>query len=395
MIVGVKYKNHKTGEYSGRAYSYLCDLDNPEPGDLVVVPVKDGECEAMIAEVDIDPRTITGIQLKWVVKYVEAEEKPVDKPEENAADCGVNVRLDDLVLPEAAHQKIPSIEDAIILKQLPIIEDRIMELRGTVEKRVQQACSLVCTESTYKEIKRVRAELNKEFNALEKQRKAVKNAILEPYMRFEGIYKGCVATPYQQADKQLAERIRSVTDGLLAEKANAVLEYFVEYRASKGLDFPEFQRVNIKITMSDSLKKLKDQAKEIIDHVAADVEAIRSMDYADEILVEYKKDFMLNAAVYQVVERHKAIEAEQAAEVIRREQAALQEQAAENVRMEAEEQQEVILQGPAVKPNKEHDGYEESEAATYTTAFRVIGTLDQLKALKQFLVEGGYIYEQL
>lgn len=401
MIVGVKYKNERTGEYGGRAYSYHCELKEPKVGDIVVVPVKDSECEAMIAVLDVDPATVEGIQLKTITKYMETEVDSVDKTE-NQADAE-NVRLDDLVLPEPDHQDAPSIENAIVLKQLPIIEDRMKELGGAVEKRVQQACSLVCTEDTYKEIKKVRAELNKEFNALEEQRKAVKNAILGPYKKFEDIYNGCVATPYQQADKQLAERIRSVTDGLLAEKADAVLEYFVEYRASKGLDFPEFQRANIKVTMSDSLKKLKERAKEIIDHVATDVDVIRGMEYSEEILVEYKQDFTLSAAISRVDARHKAIEAAKAEEAARAAKAEEQQKIAAKVQREAEISAEVqqentaydaTLEAPVAKPIEAEKSVQEAKPITYKTSFRVVGTLEQLKALKQFLVEGGYEYEQ-
>lgn len=401
MIVGVKYKNDRTGEYGGRVYSYHCELKEPKVGDIVVVPVKDCECEAMIAVLDVDPATVDGIQLKTITKYVETEVDSVDKTE-NQADA-VNVRLDDLVLPEPAHQDAPSIENAIVLKQLPIIEDRMKELGGAVEKRVKQACSLLCTEETYKEIKKVRSELNKEFNAMEKQRKAVKNAILGPYKKFEDIYNECVATPYQQADKQLAERIRSVTDGLLAEKANAVLEYFVEYRASKGLDFPEFHRANIKVTMSDSLKKLKERAKEIIDCVASDVDVIRSMEYSEEILVEYKQDFTLSAAISRVDARHKAIEAAKAAEAARAAKAEAQQKVAAKVQQEAEIAAEVqqentahdaALEAPVAKPIEAEKALQEAKPTTYKTSFRVVGTLEQLKALKQFLVEGGYEYEQ-
>ena len=36
-----------------------------------------------------------------------------------------------------------------------------------------------------------------------------------------------------------------------------------------------------------------------------------------------------------------------------------------------------------------------SDERVYATSFRVVGTIAQLKALKTFLTEGGYNYEQL
>lgn len=398
MIVGVKYKNERTGKYGGRAYSYNCELEDPKDGDVVVAPVKDGECEAVIVELDVDPATTEGIQLKTITKRAE---NAADKAEGEGEPKTVNVSLDDLALPDSAHQEAPSIENAIVLKQLPIIEDRMRELGDAVKERVKQACSLVCTEDTYKEIKKVRAQLNKEFNELEEQRKKVKNAILDPYKAFENVYDECVAEPYRQADKQLAERIRGVTDGLLAEKTDEVLKYFEEYRTSKGLDFLEFEHANIRVTMSDSLKKLKEKAKDVIDHVAADVDVIRSMEYAEEILVEYKQDFMLNAALSRVKERHKAIEAAKAAEASRMERAISQKKAEESVQKEIEtmqkEERAAILEAPMERPleTEVKKAILDEKSVTYTTAFRVVGTLEQLKALKQFLNEGGYEYEQL
>lgn len=398
MIVGVKYKNERTGKYGGRAYSYNCELEDPKDGDVVVAPVKDGECEAVIVELDVDPATTEGIQLKTITKRAE---NAADKAEGEGEPKTVNVSLDDLALPDSAHQEAPSIENAIVLKQLPIIEDRMRELGGAVKERVMQACSLVCTEDTYKEIRKVRAQLNKEFNELEEQRKKVKNAILDPYKAFENVYDECVTKPYRQADKQLAERIRGVTDGLLAKKTDEVLKYFEEYRTSKGLDFLEFEHANIRVTMSDSLKKLKEKAKDVIDHVAADVDVIRSMEYAEEILVEYKQDFMLNAALSRVKERHKAIEAAKAAEASRMERAISQKKAEESVQKEIEtmqkEERTAILEAPMEKPleTEVKKTVPDEKPVTYTTAFRVVGTLEQLKALKQFLNEGGYEYEQL
>ena len=51
----------------------------------------------------------------------------------------------------------------IIVKQLPVIEDQLAAVKESITERVNQALSLVCTEDTYKDIKKVRAELNKEY----------------------------------------------------------------------------------------------------------------------------------------------------------------------------------------------------------------------------------------
>ena len=379
MIVSVKYKND-AGEYGGRAYSYYAELNRqPQVCDLVLAPVKDGEAEAMIVAVGIDPAEVAGIELKTITKFVEA--------------AAENVSLEDLELPAAVTEAegTLSIENAIILKQLPIIEDRLRELGERVAERVSRAVSLVCTEDTYKDIKKERAELNKEFETLEVQRKAVKSAILAPYSKFEETYKECVAEPYKAADKQLKGKIAEVEDGLKQAKEQEIREYFLEYRTSKGLDFPCFTVTRIKVNMTDSVKKLKERAKEIVDLVAKDVEAIRGMDHADEILVEYKQDFVLASAIARVTARHKAIEEEKVAEAKRMERDAARQRTAEAVQQV--EQEEMKAASPAVEAPATIET--PTPAKRYRTGFYVYGTLEDLKKLKAFLTEGGYEYEQL
>ena len=57
---------------------------------------------------------------------------------------------------------------------------------------------------------------------------------------------------------------------------------------------------------------------------------------------------------------------------------------------------------PAVEPDFEEKTAEEAPAEPEVTpanrfavSFRVVGTLEQLQAMKKFLIDGGYEYEQL
>ena len=69
-------------------------------------------------------------------------------------------------------------KELIIVKQLPQIEEHLKELSTEIDKKVESARSLVCTEENVKAIKQIRAELNKEFKEVEIQRKTVKEQIL-------------------------------------------------------------------------------------------------------------------------------------------------------------------------------------------------------------------------
>ena len=97
--------------------------------------------------------------------------------------------------------------ELIKVVQLPVIEEQLRSMKETVDKRVEEALSLVCTEETIQTVISARAELNKEFQELEEQRKEVKKAVLSPYERFETVYKECVSDAFKRADAALKSKV--------------------------------------------------------------------------------------------------------------------------------------------------------------------------------------------
>lgn len=295
-------------------------------------------------------------------------------------------------------------DNLIVVRQLPVIEDQLLQIKASVEARVGEVLALACTEDTYKAVKKARSELNKEYTELERRRKEVKAAILAPYEKFEALYKDCAGTLYAQADSQLKARISEVEEGLKQQRLDDLLAYFEEYRQSLGLD-PElatFGASGIKVTLSDSKKALKTKAKEFLDRVAGDLELIETQELKEEILVEYRRTLNISAAVTTVNNRHKAMEAERQ----RREAAMATRTALGNSRAKVEEVVRETVADPGLMPPVEapaEDAPQTENASPaerpaeklYSTAFRVTDSLDKLKALKKFLVDGGYTYEQL
>lgn len=271
-------------------------------------------------------------------------------------------------------------KEMIAVKQLPIIVEQLQQVKEEVAAKVDFALRLVCTEDTVKDVKKVRSELNKELAEYEASRKAVKKAILTPYEQFEVVYKDCVSDTYKKADTELKRKIDSVENELKAQKAAEVKAYFDEYLQSKGIDFVTFDSAHINVTLSASMKSLKEQAKAFIDKIADDLALIDTQEHKDEILYEYKQSLNVSNAITTVANRYKAIEAAKAAEEERkaREQAAAE--AAAKVEAVAPPTVEPIA--PPVEEEK-----------TYTLKFTVRGTMPQLKALKEFLNNGGYDYE--
>ena len=88
------------------------------------------------------------------------------------------------------------------------------------------------------------------------------------------------------------------------------MSYFEEYKKSLGIDFVTYEQVNLNITMSVSLKKLKETIKTFLDKVMDDLKLIATQEHKDEILYEYKRSLNVSVAITSVTERYKAIEEE-------------------------------------------------------------------------------------
>ena len=99
-------------------------------------------------------------------------------------------------------------QELMVVKQLPIIEERFKQLSEAVDEKVKNAEALVCTEENVKVVKQVRADLNKEYRDVETQRKKIKEQVLAPYMQFEEVYKQYIADKYKNADLILGGRVK-------------------------------------------------------------------------------------------------------------------------------------------------------------------------------------------
>lgn len=278
--------------------------------------------------------------------------------------------------------------ELIVVRQLPVIEEQLKAVKKNVIAKVEQAKSLVCTEETVKSVKTVRAELNKEFKEFETLRKEVKAKVLKPYEDFENTYKECVSEAYKSADADLKNKIDDVENGVKEQKQSEVVTYFNEYLANKNIDFITYEQAHINVTLSSSMKSLKEQAKAFIDKVADDIALIDTQEHKDEIFVEYKQNLNVSASITSVSNRYKMIEQEKAKrEAFEKEQQATV-QAVEKVEEAVEEfkaPDETVI---------EEDVNPTETVQKYEVSFKIVDTLEKIKALKEFLKIGEFNYEQ-
>lgn len=291
----------------------------------------------------------------------------------------------------------------IELQQLPIIVERLHSVKADIERRTAEATSMICTEETYKSVKDARAQLTKEFKEYEAQRTAIKSKILEPYNAFEQVYRECVTAPFQQADAELKQKIADVTSGIVAQKTEALMDYYGELVEAADIDWLDNLTYRPKVNMSDSLTSLKKQAKAFVDGIVADVAAIEGMDNAAEIMVEYRSNLDLPNAIKTVGDRHKALEEQRRREEERRARQAEREAAAEKARAAVVAASAVELPAPVQEPSELPEAGTQPEPqpelqstpaaeSILMTRFWVKGTYAQLIALRNYFEKEGLEY---
>lgn len=270
--------------------------------------------------------------------------------------------------------------------QLPVISEQLKTLKDNVTARTQLAKHMDCTPETLAECKALRAELNREFSDAEARRKEIKTAVEAPYKEFEAVYKSCISDAYRLADSILKEKIRTVEEAIKDECDERLRDYFAELCMAEGVDWLSYEQIGVTVDMASAKqktpKKLMEQIRAAVIGSKQDVEALRGMENAAELLAEYKQCLSLPAAISRVAERHARAEQERAREAARREQTAT----AAVVRQADDTPEDYT-------PLPQHIASVAPE--TLTIGFRVTDTRERLKLLRNFLIQNHYSYENL
>jgi len=282
------------------------------------------------------------------------------------------------------------VENAIVVVQLPEIRERLQEISSAVQTQVSNALAMEVTEESVKAVKGLRAELNKSFEILEAKRKQAKNAILQPYNEFEGLYKTLISDIYTNGLNTLSGRVTEVENELRARREKELSGFFSEYKQVRcpDADFLTLARTGVKVNLSNTMKSLKDAVKKFTDGVSDDMAAVELYENHAEIMVEYKKTLSLAQAISIVEQRKKQIELQKA----RSEQQRQERQAREQAQQERDKQfskqpDNIIPLHPEPLPppmiTKEPEPIHKGEDPVMTMTIRITAPLSKLKALKQ------------
>lgn len=272
----------------------------------------------------------------------------------------------------------------IEVRQLPVIAERLRQVKDQVEAMTTEASSLICTAETVQAVKQKRADLRKQFEELESQRKSVKTAVMGPYEEFVKVYDECISAPFRIADNKLKEQIDSFEGELKARCEERLRQYQAEMATVHGVEFLTYEKAmqlaKLKISMADANaktpKKLMDGLAEITASVACGVDRILRMENCAEILAEYKKCFDVGEAIATVEERIRRVAEEERQAEIRKE--------AEAKKAEAVAKVEALTAPVETDPEEEK---------IFTIRFTVKCTKAQGRKLKEFLIKEGIRYE--
>lgn len=267
---------------------------------------------------------------------------------------------------------------AIRCTQLPVIAENLDSVRQNLESLLADISTLPFNDEALKYVKQIRANLSRDFEQMETQRKAVKRQVMEPYDQAEKKYKEYIADPYRAADQTLKAWVDNYQNGLKKKCEDYLRAYFSEVCQSYHIDFLKFEDCGVVVDMAVARqkepRKAMDKIYDFVNRVQTDVETIMNLDHAAEVFAVYRKRLNLAEALAFVDSQQQA--AQQAQEKI----SAMKQTAA----IEAEAIKKVEAVAPPALAKKE---------SVICCTFKAIGTRTQIKKMKEFAIKEGIRFE--
>ena len=195
------------------------------------------------------------------------------------------------------------------LESVPVINQQITKTGKEIKKRLEalNIDAMEATDENSSLIKKTKADLNKEIKLYDSQMKMVKDKMLEPYERIFPAYKSEIKDEINKWVDALSNKSIQIDSAKLEKKENELKDYFVELCLSEDVDFITFDKYkevnNVKILLSTTIKKYREQLNEYIQNVKTNIQLISEQDYEAEILAEYKQSLNCSGAILTVKNR--------------------------------------------------------------------------------------------
>jgi hypothetical protein len=269
---------------------------------------------------------------------------------------------------------------AIRCTQPPIIVENIDSVRQNLELLLADISTLPQDDEALKYVKQIRANLAKDFERMEIQRKAAKKQVMEPYDTANEKYQAYVAAPYKEADDRLKKWVDNYQGNLKQKCFDTLKAYFDELCQSQNIDFLSFAHCGVVVDMAMARqkepRKAMDQIYTYVMGVRSDLDTILKMEDAEEIMAEYRCCPILASAIGKVTRRKADLE--NTARFLENQRRQREQQSAAQVVM--------IEAAPEIQPEPEE---------RYSVCFRATGTLSALKAMKAHAQALGVTFEEI
>ena len=275
-----------------------------------------------------------------------------------------------------------NINEIVKIEQMPKVFSQLEKIGELIEKKTIDLNELKCTDENKQEVKNRRTEINKTLEALEERRKEIKNKLLEPYDIFEEKYNKECKEKLQNASNLLKIKIDAIEEQQKKEKQEE-LELFANQHieANNLQNIIEFKDIGLNITLSASMKSLKDQILEFVNKVSNDLECISSDEDKVELLYTYQNNGFDYANAVLTVRKKKE-------ELKRLEELQKQQQEIKEQEQQVVENVEEVVEDYITIPKELFEDEEE-----ITVQFTVTSTVSKIKALKEYLKKEEIKYE--
>lgn len=275
-----------------------------------------------------------------------------------------------------------NVNELIKVESLPKIMYQLEIIGEQVDKALVGVDSMECTEENKQEVKRRKQDITKFKSLMEEKRKEIKNKILEPYNIFNEKYEQEIKNKLSGAEDILNNKIKVIENSQLEEKRNELYDFAQRQIETNNLqEFINFDTIGLNITLSASIKSLKEQIKEYVDKTIKDIELINTQEFNDEIMVEYKKDLNLSRSILEVKQRKEELKKLEELKAKREEEAKQQQEIIQNVEKALE--QEIVAPKEIV---------EEEKPQLLEVTFTIKGTKEQILGLKQYIIDNKIEY---
>lgn len=202
------------------------------------------------------------------------------------------------------------VNEIVKIEQMPKVFSQLEMIGEFIDEKIKDIDTLDCTEENKQEVKQRRTEINNILKELDERRKFIKNKILEPYEMFNDKYEQECKDKLVSASETLKTKIDTIEEQQKKDKYNELFDFAMEYITANDIqDFVTFDDIGLNITLSASMKSLKEQIIAFCEKVKQDIALINMEEYRDEILYEYKKNHgNFVQCKTMVLDRHRELE---------------------------------------------------------------------------------------